>query len=197
MDLDILRGQVNAIVGSNGAGKSTLMKTLAGIYRPDEGTILFDGQDITGFTPLKLQELGIQVVHQVLNIVGSMSVLENILLANPPVRCGLLKWKSGQDTVRRILKEIDFPLELSAPAGSLSVSQQQFVILARALIISPKSWCWMSLPHALAWRRRRSFLRLSARSSSGGATIIYISHRMEEIYTICDRISVFRAVCMY
>src|SRR5699024_7401136 len=105
------RGQVNAVVGSNGAGKSTLMKTLAGIYRPDEGKIFLDGQDITGLTPLKLQELGIQVVHQVLNIVGSMSVLENILLANPPLRHGVLQWKSGADTVRAILERIDFPLD--------------------------------------------------------------------------------------
>ena len=192
VDLDILRGQVNAIVGSNGAGKSTLMKTLAGIYRPDEGTILFDGQDITGFSPLKLQELGIQVVHQVLNIVGSMSVLENILLANPPVRCGLLKWKSGQDTVRRILKEIDFPLELSAPAGSLSVSQQQFVILARALIHQPKILVLDEPTARLGMEETQKLFALIRTLKQRGATIIYISHRMEEIYTICDRISVFR-----
>lgn len=192
VDLDIIRGQVNAIVGSNGAGKSTLMKTLAGIYRPDEGTILLDGQDITGLTPLKLQELGIQVVHQVLNIVGSMTVLENILLANPPVRRGLLSWKAGEERVRTILKQIDFPLDLNAPAGSLSVSQQQFVILARALVHQPKVLVLDEPTARLGMEETQKLFSLIRTLKQQGATIIYISHRMEEIYTICDRISVFR-----
>lgn len=192
VDLDIIRGQVNAIVGSNGASKSTLMKTLAGIYRPDEGTILLDGQDITGLTPLKLQELGIQVVHQVLNIVGSMTVLENILLANPPVRRGLLSWKAGEERVRTILKQIDFPLDLNAPAGSLSVSQQQFVILARALVHQPKVLVLDEPTARLGMEETQKLFSLIRTLKQQGATIIYISHRMEEIYTICDRISVFR-----
>ncbi len=192
VDLDIIRGQVNAIVGSNGAGKSTLMKTLAGIYRPDEGTILLDGQDITGLTPLKLQELGIQVVHQVLNIVGSMTVLENILLANPPVRRSLLSWKAGEERVRTILKQIDFPLDLNAPAGSLSVSQQQFVILARALVHQPKVLVLDEPTARLGMEETQKLFSLIRTLKQQGATIIYISHRMEEIYTICDRISVFR-----
>lgn len=192
VDLDIIRGQVNAIVGSNGAGKSTLMKTLAGIYRPDEGTILLDDQDITGLTPLKLQELGIQVVHQVLNIVGSMTVLENILLANPPVRRGLLSWKAGEERVRTILKQIDFPLDLNAPAGSLSVSQQQFVILARALVHQPKVLVLDEPTARLGMEETQKLFSLIRTLKQQGATIIYISHRMEEIYTICDRISVFR-----
>ncbi|MCI6041558.1 MAG: sugar ABC transporter ATP-binding protein [Clostridiales bacterium] len=192
VDLDIIRGQVNAIVGSNGAGKSTLMKTLAGIYRPDEGTILLDGQDITGLTPLKLQELGIQVVHQVLNIVGSMTVLENILLANPPVRRGLLSWKAGEERVCTILKQIDFPLDLNAPAGSLSVSQQQFVILARALVHQPKVLVLDEPTARLGMEETQKLFSLIRTLKQQGATIIYISHRMEEIYTICDRISVFR-----
>lgn len=192
VDLDIIRGRVNAVVGSNGAGKSTLMKTLAGIYRPDEGKILLDGRDITGLSPLRLQALGIQVVHQVLNIVGSMSVLENILLANPPLHGGVLRWKAGADTVRDILRRIDFPLELSLPAGSLSVSQQQFVILARALIHQPKVLVLDEPTARLGMEETQKLFKLIRILKEQGTTIIYISHRMEEIYTICDRISVFR-----
>lgn len=192
VDLDILRGQVSAVVGSNGAGKSTLMKTLAGIYRPDEGKIFLDGQDITGLTPLKLQELGIQVVHQVLNIVGSMSVLENILLANPPLRHGVLQWKSGADTVRAILERIDFPLDLRAPAGALSVSQQQFVILARALIHQPKVLVLDEPTARLGMEETQKLFSLIRTLKAQGTTVIYISHRLDEIYTICDRISIFR-----
>lgn len=192
VDLDIIRGQVNAVVGSNGAGKSTLMKTLAGIYRPDEGKILFDGRDITGLSPLKLQEAGIQVVHQVLNIVGSMTVLENILLANPPLKHGILRWKTGASTVQETLKRIDFPLNLSAPAGSLSVSEQQFVILARALIHQPKVLVLDEPTARLGMEETQKLFKLIRTLKEQGTTIIYISHRMEEIYTICDRISVFR-----
>lgn len=192
VDLDIMRGQVNAIVGSNGAGKSTLMKTLAGIYRADEGTILFDGTDITGFAALKRQEMGIQVVHQVLNIVGSMSVLENILLAEPPVQKGILRWKTGAEQVQDILKQIDFPLDLYASAGSLSVSQQQFVILARALIHQPKILVLDEPTARLGMEETQKLFQLIRTLKQQGTTIVYISHRMEEIYTICDRISVFR-----
>lgn len=192
VDLDIMRGRVNAVVGSNGAGKSTLMKTLAGIYEPDEGSILFDGRDIAGLSPIRLQALGIQVVHQVLHIVGSMTVLENILLANPPLRNGLLRWKKGAETVREILRSIDFPLELSLPAGALSVSQQQFVILARALIHQPKVLVLDEPTARLGMEETQKLFTLIRTLKEQGVTIIYISHRMEEIYAISDRISVFR-----
>lgn len=192
VDLDIFRGQVNAIVGSNGAGKSTLMKTLAGIYEPDEGKIIFDGVDITALSPQKLQAMGIQVVHQVLNIVGSMSVLENILLANPPLEHGMLQWKSGTETVEEILHRIDFPLELSLPVNALSVSQQQFVILARALIHQPKLLVLDEPTARLGMQETQKLFSLIRRLKAQGTTIIYISHRMDEIYTLCDRISVFR-----
>lgn len=192
VDLQIARGEVTAIVGSNGAGKSTLMKTLAGIYKPDSGTIRFNDRDITGLSPAELQRMGIQVVHQVLNLVPSMTVLENVLLANPPLRHGVLTWREGVKTVERVLKDIDFPLDLKRSVGTLSASEQQFVILARALIHRPEVLVLDEPTARLGLEETGKLFSLVRRLKAMGTTIVYISHRMQEIYEICDRISVFR-----
>ena len=191
-DLSVWPGEVHAIVGSNGAGKSTLMKVLAGIYRPDGGHIWFEGVDIAGREPLQMQRLGIHVVHQVLGIVGSMSVLENILLANPPLKGGLLNWREGAVAVRETLSRIGFSLDLTLPAGKLSASEQQFVILARALIHQPKLLVLDEPTARLGMRETQKLFGLIRTLKEQGTTVLYISHRIEEIYAISDRISVFR-----
>lgn len=191
-DLSVRPGEVHAIVGSNGAGKSTLMKILAGVYKPDEGHIWFDGADIAGQEPVQMQRLGIQVVHQVLGIVGSMSVLENILLANPPLKNGLLNWRAGTVTVRKTLDRIGFFLDLKLPAGKLSASEQQFVILARALIHQPRLVVLDEPTARLGMRETQKLFELIRALKAQGTTVLYISHRIEEIYAISDRISVFR-----
>lgn len=197
VDMDIYDNEIHAIVGSNGAGKSTLMKMLAGIYVPDAGKIIFQGEDITGLSPLKLQKKGIQVVHQVLNIVESMSVLENILLSAPPVQKGILNWKKDYEKVTHILEILDFPLDLKIPAGQLSVSEQQFIILARALVNGAKVLILDEPTARLSLEETNKLFAVIRRLKEQGTTIIYISHRMEEIYTISDRISVFRdGVCV-
>jgi ABC-type sugar transport system ATPase subunit len=191
-NLAIYANEVHAIVGSNGAGKSTLMKMLAGLYKPDEGTILFKDEDITGLSPLETQKKGIQVVHQVLNIVPSLSVFENILLAMPPVKAGFLNWKSGIKKVEETLTLINFPLDLKINAGLLSVSEQQFIILARAIINETKVLVLDEPTARLSLEETNKLFDIIKKMKEKGTTIIYISHRIEEIYAISDRISVFR-----
>lgn len=192
VSLDILRGEVHAIVGSNGAGKSTMMKALSGLYVPDGGTIEYEGNNIAGKSPLDMQRMGIQTVHQALNIVGSMTVLENILLSRPPARHGVLSWRDGMNRVTETLKLIDYPLDLKMPAGRLSVSEQQFIILARAIINGAKVLILDEPTARLGLEETNKLFALIRRLKAQGTTILYISHRMEEIYTISDRISVFR-----
>jgi ABC-type sugar transport system ATPase subunit len=192
VNLDIYANEVHAIVGSNGAGKSTLMKMLAGLYKPDEGAITFKNEDITGLTPIETQRKGIQVVHQVLNIVPSMSVFENILLAVPPVKAGFLIWKSGIKKVEETLKLINFPLDLQASAGQLSVSEQQFIVLARAIVNETKVLVLDEPTARLSLEETNKLFEIIKKMKEKGTTVIYISHRIEEIYAISDRISVFR-----
>lgn len=192
VDLDICSNEVHAIVGSNGAGKSTLMKTLAGEYVPDDGQFYYLDEEITGFSPLEIQQKGIQVVHQVLNIVESMSILENILLANPPIKKGILDWKTGRKKVRETLDFIGIDFDLGKSAGSLSISEQQFVILARALIHNPKILVLDEPTSRIGLEETRKLFQVINKLKQNGTTTIYISHRMEEIYQICDKISVFR-----
>jgi ribose transport system ATP-binding protein len=192
VDLDICANEVHAIVGSNGAGKSTLMKTLAGEYVPDAGRLRYLGEDITGLSPLQIQRKGIQVVHQVLNIVESMTILENILLADPPTQKGLLKWSDGRTRVQETLDFLNVQFDLTKPAGLLSISEQQFVILARALINRPKVLVLDEPTSRIGLEETNKLFDVIRKLKATGTTTIYISHRMEEIYQICDKISVFR-----
>ncbi len=192
VDLDICANEVHAIVGSNGAGKSTLMKTLAGEYVPDSGNLYYLDEDITGLSPMEIQKKGIQVVHQVLNVVESLPILENILLANPPTKAGILNWSSGRGRVLEILDFLNIKFDLTQPAGSLSISEQQFVILARALINRPKVLILDEPTSRIGLEETNTLFDVIRKLKSTGTTTIYISHRMEEIYQICDKISVFR-----
>lgn len=192
VDLDICANEVHAIVGSNGAGKSTLMKTLAGEYIPDAGHLYYLDEDITGLSPMEIQKKGIQVVHQVLNIVESMTILENILLANPPTNMGILNWSAGKEKAQDILNFLNIDLDLTKPAGSLSISEQQFVILARALVNRPKVLVLDEPTSRIGLEETNNLFDVIRRLKAKGTTTIYISHRMEEIYQICDKISVFR-----
>jgi ABC-type sugar transport system ATPase subunit len=192
VDLDICANEVHAIVGSNGAGKTTLMKILAGEYLPNEGHLYYLNEDITGMSPMEIQNRGIHVVHQVLNIVDSMSIFENILLSCPPTRGGVLNWKNGKAKVLEILDFIGMELDIDKTAGSLSISEQQFVILARAIINNPKVLVLDEPTSRISYEETEKLFNLIRRMKSMGTTTVYISHRMEEIYEICDMISVFR-----
>ncbi len=192
VDLQIEENEVHAIVGANGAGKSTLMKTLMGEHKPDKGKLFYYDKDVTGFSPLAMQKLGIQIVHQVLNIVGSLSILENILICNPPMKNGILDWETGRMMVDEILEFIGIDFDLTQPASILSVAEQQFVILARALINHPKVLILDEPTSRISLEETEKLFDIIERLKEKGTTTIYISHRMEEIYRICDRISVFR-----
>ncbi|MFI3163827.1 MAG: sugar ABC transporter ATP-binding protein [Bacillota bacterium] len=192
VDLDICVGEVHAIVGSNGAGKSTLMKTLMGEHKPDQGKLYYEGKDVTGLSPLAMQELGIQIVHQVINIVPSLTILENILIYETPVKGGILDWKTGEKRVNEVLDYMDIHFNLKQSAGSLTVAEQQFVVIARALISNPKVLILDEPTSRISLEETEKLFSIINRLKANGVTTIYISHRMEEIYKICNKISIFR-----
>lgn len=193
--LNIRKGEIHALVGENGAGKSTLIKCLTGIYRRDEGEIFFDGQkvDIADFSEAK--SLGIAVIHQELTIVPHMTVAENIFLGRFP-----LKEKSfivdDQKMIRdaaELLKK--FNLDFVKPdqrVKNLSVGQQQMVEICRALALDAKFLIMDEPTASLASKETEILLRIMRSLRDQGVAVLFVSHKLEEIYQVCDRITVFR-----
>ena len=194
VDLSVRRGSIHALAGQNGAGKSTLVKILSGAETPDNGTIMLDGKVLRFRNPQDAQDAGIQTIYQELSLVPQLSVAENIFLGSLPRRSfpRTVDWSEMVVRSREALARIGYDLDVRRPVGHYSVAEQQAVELAKALrknarlilLDEPTS----TLPHADV---ERLFIVLR-RLAHEGVTLLYISHRMEELYSLCDRVSVLR-----
>lgn len=194
IDLEIEKAEIHAVVGENGAGKTTLMKILTGHYQPNAGTIHLSEQLLTGLSPWEIQGKGIQAVHQKLNVVPSLSVGKNILLGRMPTKfLGMLDWKAEWDQAEKALKLVNDSINMETPVGSLGIAERQQVNFARALVHKP-SVLILDEPTARLGMEvsERLFSLLRTLQKEQSITIIYISHRLEEIFEICDRITVLR-----
>jgi ribose transport system ATP-binding protein len=193
VDLQIYEGEVHGIVGENGAGKSTLMKILGREMKENNGSISFRGEPINDLSPWEIQDLGIMTVHQDLNIIGSLNIGQNILLGNPPTKTlGLLNWKAGYPEAKKALKLVSNSLSIEHSAGHLSAAQSQLVILARALVQNPQVFILDEPTARLGLEETEQLFNLLEILKQKQVTIIYISHRLEEIYQVCDRVTVLR-----
>jgi len=193
VDLQIYEGEVHGIVGENGAGKSTLMKILGREMKENQGAISFKGELINDLSPWEIQGRGILTVHQDLNIIGSLNIGQNILLGNPPTRyLGLLNWKAGYPKAAKALQMVSNSLRIEDAAANLSAAQSQLVILARALVQNPQVLILDEPTARLGLEETEQLFRLLTILKQKKVTIIYISHRLEEIYRVCDRVTVLR-----
>jgi ribose transport system ATP-binding protein len=193
VDLQIFEGEVHGIVGENGAGKSTLMKILGRQMKENKGSISFRGKLINDLSPWEVQSHGIVTVHQDLNIIGSINIGQNILLGNPPTKnLGLLNWKAGYPKAKKALKLVSNSLSIEHSAGDLSAAQSQLVILARALVQDPQVLILDEPTARLGLEESEQLFGLLKILKQKKVTIIYISHRLEEIYKVCDRVTVLR-----
>ncbi|MFV0334998.1 MAG: ATP-binding cassette domain-containing protein [Tropicimonas sp.] len=184
-------GEVVGLAGENGAGKSTLVKCLSGIYIPDEGEILLDGNLLRGSAAF--EHAGISVIHQHFSLSPDLTVVENMFLGREPrTRLGLLDRRRMLAETRRILTDLDLDIDATAPLGLLTVGEQQMVEIARAVL----SDAWMFImdepTSALSHRERDRLYEIIEMLRKRGAGILYISHKMEEIFTQCDRVVVLR-----
>lgn len=184
-------GEVHAIVGENGAGKSTLMRMLAGVLVPDAGKVLVDGRPIEAGTRAAL-DAGISLVHQELSLVPEMTVAENIMLGSFPTRSGMISSKEMQRFAAEGLREIGVEIDLNEPVSRLSVSLRQFIEIARAVARKPRVLI-LDEPTATLTPAETSYLLDMLRRLAGkGLAIVYISHRLPEIFSTCDRVTVLR-----
>src|SRR5215475_8054743 len=192
VSFDVERGSCHALVGENGAGKSTLGKILAGVHVADDGQVLLDGQPIHAPTPLAARHLGIAMVHQELAFCPNLTVAENLCLGDLPGHFGWLDRAHMRDQARAMLAEIDVRLDVDLPISRLSTGQEQLVQIAAALGTKAKIIVMDEPTSSLSVKESENLFQLLARLKQRGITIIYVSHRMEEIFRLCDHITVLR-----
>ncbi len=191
--LEVCRGEVHALVGENGAGKSTLVKILAGAVLRDRGEIRLDGRPVEISSPHAAQELGVSMIYQEFNLVPHLSVAENILLGREPqLLPGVVDWRRMYRGAAAVLERLGVELEVRQPVSRLSVAQQQMVEIAKAISARAKIIV-MDEPSATLTEHELVRLFELIRALRGdGVSIIYISHRLEEIFDIADRVTVLR-----
>ena len=180
------------LVGENGAGKSTLMKILAGALQADEGEILIDGTRVRIDTPQEAQRLGIGMIYQEFTLVPQLTVPANISLGTEPTRAGLIDARAVRARAHRVLDELGLELPFDVPVSRLSVGQQQLVEIAKALAKSARIIVMDEPTAALSDREIERLFTIVRRLRAAGAGVIYISHRMEELSRIADRVTVMR-----
>lgn len=193
VNLHVRPGEVHALMGENGAGKSTLMNILTGIHRADAGTIMVDGKEVTFKNNKDAEEHGIAFIHQELNIWPNLSVLENLFLMNQPkTRFGTIDFKKMREMAEAKCQEIGIDLPLDEIAGECSVGQQQMTEITRSLMLDAKTVIMDEPTAALTERETDRLFEVMKKLKNKGVPIIYISHRMEEVFANCDTITVMR-----
>lgn len=193
VNLHVRPGEVHALMGENGAGKSTLMNILTGIHRADAGTIMVDGKEVTFKNNKDAEEHGIAFIHQELNIWPNLSVLENLFLMNQPkTRFDTIDFKKMREMAEAKCQEIGIDLPLDEIAGECSVGQQQMTEITRSLMLDAKTVIMDEPTAALTERETDRLFEVMKKLKNKGVSIIYISHRMEEVFANCDTITVMR-----
>jgi ABC-type sugar transport system ATPase subunit len=193
VDLDVRRGEVHALLGENGAGKSTLMHILAGVFGPDEGTIRMAGREVHFHDARAAQEAGVAMVFQERSLAGPLSVAENVFFGRQPVRrWGIIDRAKLHEQTRAILDDLGIAIDPGTPLEHLSPAQQQMVEIAKALSLDA---CLLVLDEptsTLTETETTVLFRVIERLKQRGVGIVYISHRMGEVFQICDRMTVLR-----
>ncbi|MBF0707316.1 sugar ABC transporter ATP-binding protein [Alkalihalobacillus hwajinpoensis] len=193
VNIDIQDAEVHALMGENGAGKSTLMNILTGLHKKDSGTIVIDGQERVFDNPKEAEENGVAFIHQELNIWPELTVLENLFINKEPVTSlGLIHTKKMKAIANEQFKKLAISIPLQQEAGKCSVGQQQMIEIAKALMTDAKVIIMDEPTAALTEREIQTLFQVIRSLKKSGVSIVYISHRMEEIFTICDSITVMR-----
>ncbi|MBS5935183.1 MAG: sugar ABC transporter ATP-binding protein [Clostridiales bacterium] len=191
--LTVNKGEVHALMGENGAGKSTLIKVLTGIYQKDGGTILFDGEEINARTPIEANEKGISTIYQELNLVLFQTVYENLFLGREPrTKFGNIDRKKMIAEADRILGDLGIHIDVEKPLKAYSTAIQQMVAIARAISTNTKLVIMDEPTSSLDANEVQILFRIIRKLKNQGISVIFISHKLDEIFEICERLTVFK-----
>lgn len=193
LSVSFFKSEVHALVGENGAGKSTLMKIIAGAYKPDSGQILLRGKPVNFRSPLDAQRAGVSIIYQEFNLLPDMTIAENVFLGREPKsRWGSLDRVLMERRARELLETLSVDLDVRLPVRVLSVAQQQLVEIAKALSLDAQLIIMDEPSAALTGGELQRLFEIVASLKAAGVTVIYVSHRLEEIFSIADRVTVLR-----
>ena len=192
VSLSVRPGEVMALVGENGAGKSTLVKTLTGIYTPDEGSIRLGGQEVVFASPQDAMRAGITAVHQETVMFDELTVAENIYVGRHPSRAGRIDWKLIEAEAAKLFERLEVALPVRARVKDLSVAQRHFVEIARALSQEARVVIMDEPTASLSQREIHELYRIIGQLRAAGTAVIFISHKFDEIFTVADRYTVLR-----
>ncbi len=195
VDLEVMAGEVHGLTGENGAGKSTLIKILTGAYTPDFGEIVFDGKKLTQLTPLRSMSLGIACIYQELNLIPHLTVVENIFLGREIYkvkRLKILDRKRMLEEAEALLHDLGLSFDPKKRTGDLGIGHQQMVEICKAVHSNAKLIIMDEPTSSLSEHEAEDLFRIIAQVKTKGVTVVFISHRLDEVKRICDRVTVLR-----
>ena len=192
VDLTIRKGEVHALVGENGAGKSTLMKIISGAYKKDSGTVWFDGKEVENTTPKQSEQMGISIIYQELNLIERISVAENVFIGRYPLRGGLVQWGKMVKDAQALFDEYELKIDAKRLVRSLTMAQKQMVEIIKAVSINAKVIIMDEPTSSLTGKETESLFRIIEKLKANGVAVVFITHRLDEIFAICDRMTVLR-----
>src|SRR4051794_12899960 len=192
VDFRLFPGEVHALMGENGAGKSTLIKVLTGVYGLDQGDIEIEGRPVRFATPLQAQQAGVSTVYQEVNLCANLSVAENIFIGREPRRYGRIQWAHMRSRSRSLLSRLDLDLDVSALLGSFSIAVQQMVAIARAIDISARVLVLDEPTSSLDAGEVEQLFRVMRSLRDEGVAILFVTHFLDQVFAISDRVTVLR-----
>ena len=193
VSLELLPGEIHALVGENGAGKSTLVKIMAGVHQPDSGTILLDGAPTQISGPAFSRSLGIAVVHQEPRLFPDLTVAENVFIGHAPSGVlGSIDWRGTRRAAQALFAELDVQCDVSAPVRGLSMADQQLIEIAKALSVDARVLILDEPTASLSAHEVGRLFAIVRRLRDRGVAILFVSHRLDEVFELCDRATVFR-----
>lgn len=192
IEFTVEKGEIHALMGENGAGKSTLIKILTGLYKADAGTILFEGEERRFTTVLSAQKAGISTIYQELNMIPYLTVSENIFLGHYPYNKSGIDWKKMHEEAQKLIDEIGMDIDVKKPLNSYSTAKQQIISIIRAVNFNSKLLIMDEPTSSLDSNEVEILFGIMDKLKAKGVSMIFITHRLDEVYKKCDRITVLK-----